>query len=130
MAAGVSVEMVAPGVFVWREGDRVETFHCVRDGGTLHLFWRGAAYRIDEDDARARAAHRSVSGALEAPMPGRVIAVRVAPGQPVTKGQELLVVEAMKMENALRAPRDGVVRSVAARPGDMVSPGLVLVELE
>jgi len=130
VAAGVSVEMVAAGVFVWREGDRVETFHCVRDGGIIHLFWRGTAYRIEEDEERARAAHRSVSGALEAPMPGRVIAVRVARGQSVTKGQELLVVEAMKMENALRAPRDGVVRSVAARPGDMVSPGLVLVELE
>lgn len=126
----MNVERVAPGVFVWRESDRVETFHCVRDGTTIHLFWQGTVYRIEEDETRARAAHRSLSGALEAPMPGRVIAVRVAPGQPVTKGQELLIVEAMKMENALRAPRDGVVRSVAARPGDMVSPGLVLVELE
>jgi 3-methylcrotonyl-CoA carboxylase alpha subunit len=126
----VNVEMIAPGVFVWREGDRVETFHCVGDGGVIHLFWRGTAYRIEEDRAGSRAAQRGVSGALEAPMPGRVIAVRVEPGQAVAKGQELLVVEAMKMENALRAPRDGVVKSVAARPGDMVSPGLVLVELE
>ncbi|PYQ05691.1 MAG: hypothetical protein DMF82_08010 [Acidobacteria bacterium] len=61
--------------------------------------------------------------------PSERLGLRIT-GQPVTKGQELLVVEAMKMENALRAPRDGVVRSVAARPGDMVSPGLVLVELE
>ncbi|HET8645384.1 MAG TPA: biotin/lipoyl-containing protein, partial [Vicinamibacteria bacterium] len=45
-------------------------------------------------------------------------------------GEELLVVEAMKMENALRAPRDGTVKSVAAKVGDMVSPGVVLVELE
>jgi acetyl/propionyl-CoA carboxylase alpha subunit len=115
---------------VWRDGDRVETFHCVRDKHVIHLFWRGAAYRIEEDGDSSRSAHRPVSGALEAPMPGRVIAVRVAPGQAVTKGQELLVVEAMKMENALRAPREGVVRAVAARVGDMVSPGVVLVELE
>ena len=46
------------------------------------------------------------------------------------KGQELLVVEAMKMENALRAPRDGTVKAIRAKPGDMVSPGIVLVELE
>ena len=125
----MSVELVAPGIFVWREGARVETFHCVRDGEIIHLFWRGTAYRIEEDGDRPCSAHRAVSGALEAPMPGRVIAVRVEPGQAVTKGQELLVVEAMKMENALRAPRDGTVKSVAVRPGDMVGAGAVLVEL-
>ena len=126
----MSVELVAPGIFVWREGTRVETFHCVRDGEIIHLFWRGTAYRIEEDGDSLRSAHRAVSGALEAPMPGRVIAVRVEPGQAVTKGQELLVVEAMKMENGLRAPRDGTVKSVAVRPGDMVGAGAVLVELE
>ena len=126
----MSVELVAPGIFVWREGARVETFHCVRDGDVIHLFWRGTAYRLEADGESARSAHRAVSGALEAPMPGRVIAVRVEPGQAVTKGQELVVVEAMKMENALRAPRDGRVRSVAARAGDMVVPGVVLVEIE
>lgn len=126
----MTVEPLGCNTFVWREGDHVETFHCVRDGGVIHLFWRGTAYRIEEDGERPRAAHRALSGALEAPMPGRVIALRVAPGEAVTKGQELLVVEAMKMENALRAPRDGVVRSVTVRPGDMVSPGVVLVELE
>jgi acetyl/propionyl-CoA carboxylase alpha subunit len=125
----VDVESVGPGVFVAHAGDHLETFHCVREGGVIYLFWRGVPYRLEEDSPSARSAHR-VSGALEAPMPGRVIAVRVAPGQAVAKGQELLVVEAMKMENALRAPRAGVVRSVAARPGDMVSPGVVLVELE
>jgi acetyl/propionyl-CoA carboxylase alpha subunit len=124
------IEPLGCNAFVWREGDRVETFHCVRDKHVIHLFWRGAVYRIDEDSERARSAHRPVTGALEAPMPGRVISVRVAPGQAVAKGQELLVVEAMKMENALRAPREGVVKAVAARVGDMVSPGVVLVELE
>ena len=44
-------------------------------------------------------------------MPGKVIAVKVEAGQTVAKGQELLVVEAMKMENAIRAPRDGRVKA-------------------
>jgi 3-methylcrotonyl-CoA carboxylase alpha subunit len=125
-----NVESLGPATFAWRDGHRIETFHCVRDGDAIHLFWRGTTYRLEGDTDGSRAAHRPVPGALEAPMPGRVIAVRVAPGQPVSKGQELLVVEAMKMENALRAPRDGVVKAVTARAGDMVSPGVVLVELE
>ena len=126
----MSIELVAPGIFVWRDGTRVETFHCVRDGDLIHLFWRGTVYRLEEDRESLRSGHRSGSGALEAPMPGRVIAVGVEPGQAVKKGQELLVVEAMKMENALRASRDGIVKSVAVRPGDMVAAGAVLVELE
>ena len=125
------VESVAPGVFVLVRGARRETFHCVREGDLVHLFWRGQAYRLEEDTADRRAAHRHTAAAgLEAPMPGRVIAVKVAPGDTVGRGDELFVVEAMKMENAVRAPREGRVKTVAARVGDMVSPGVVLVELE
>jgi pyruvate carboxylase subunit B len=51
-------------------------------------------------------------------------------GQAVKKGDEVVVVEAMKMENALRAPRDGTIKSVTVQVGDMVGPGAVLVELE
>jgi len=125
-----AVEEIGPGTFLWHEGDRSETFHCVREGDTVHLFWRGAVYRLVQEEEGARAARRHVQGGLEAPMPGKVIAVKAAPGMAVKKGEELLVVEAMKMENAIRAPRDGVIRSVAARVGDMVAPGEVLVEME
>jgi 3-methylcrotonyl-CoA carboxylase alpha subunit len=124
------VEPLGPGVFLFRQGDRREVFHCVRDGDTVHLFWGGRAYRLEEETERSRRAHRHVGGGLEAPMPGKVIAVKVAPGDTVMKGDELLVVEAMKMENAVRAPREGRVKSVSAQVGDMVSPGVVLVELE
>jgi biotin carboxyl carrier protein len=48
----------------------------------------------------------------------------------VKKGQELLVVEAMKMENPIRAPHDGRVARIDARVGEMVGPGQLLVEIE
>jgi 3-methylcrotonyl-CoA carboxylase alpha subunit len=124
------VEPAGAGTFVCSQGDRRQTFHCVRDGDTVHLFWDGRVYRLEEETERSRASHRHVGGGLEAPMPGKVIAVKVAPGDTVGKGDELVVVEAMKMENAVRAPRAGRVKSVSARVGDLVSPGVVLVELE
>jgi acetyl/propionyl-CoA carboxylase alpha subunit len=126
----VALEAVSPGVFVVREGERVRAFHCVVEGKKVHLFWEGVAYVLERVDEGGRPAARHGAEGLEAPMPGRVIAVRVAPGQRVVRGEELLVIEAMKMENSLRAPRDGVVSSVAANVGDMVAPGAVLVELE
>jgi biotin carboxyl carrier protein len=63
-------------------------------------------------------------------MPGKVIKVSVTAGQRVAKGDEVLVVEAMKMENALRAPRAGTVTAIRAAVGDMVAPGALLVDLE
>jgi 3-methylcrotonyl-CoA carboxylase alpha subunit len=125
-----ALEEPEPGVFVMRDGTHVVTFHVARAGDTVHLFWDGVAYALSEEREGTRPARRQESGALEAPMPGRVAALKVAPGQAVRRGDELVVVEAMKMENALRAPRDGVVRVVHVATGDMVAPGRALLEIE
>jgi 3-methylcrotonyl-CoA carboxylase alpha subunit len=122
--------LAAPGILVARDGTRLVTLHFAREGQTVHLFWDGVAYSLAEEHEGARSSRRQEGGALEAPMPGRVAAVRVVPGQRVAKGEELVVVEAMKMENALRAPRDGRVAAVHVKTGDMVAPGRDLVELE
>jgi len=126
----LALEPWGPGAFVVRTGERAVPLHLARDGRVIHLSWDGVVYALEEEREGARAATRHDPGALEAPMPGRVAAVRVAPGQRVAKGEELLVVEAMKMENALRAPRDGVVRAVHVAAGDMVAPGRALVEVD
>lgn len=130
MSGALAVERVRDGVFVATVDGRHVPFLCVRDGARTWLHWDGVTYVLEDEDDGARGGQRGHAHGLEAPMPGRVIAVKVAPGQAVVKGEEVLVVEAMKMENALRAPRDGVVKAVSARVGDMVSPGTVLVELE
>jgi acetyl/propionyl-CoA carboxylase alpha subunit len=130
-ALDLEVTRLGPGAFVWRGADgSVEIFYCVRDGRVVHLAWRGATYRIEEREEGASTHTRPTHGALEAPMPGKVMAVRVGVGQRVAKGAEVLVVEAMKMENAIRAPHDGVVKGVFVKEGDAVVPGVVLVELE
>ncbi len=124
-----TVEETSPGTYVLREGARGRTFHCVREGETIHLWWEGVAYRLREEGEGRRAPARHQETGLTAPMPGRVIAVKVKPGRSVARGEDLVVVESMKMENTLRAPRDGVVKSVSVAKGDMVGPGQVLVEL-
>ena len=69
-------------------------------------------------------------GRIVAPMPGRVVIVKSSPGQAVKAGQELLVIEAMKMELAIKSPRDGVVAAVHATAGDFVDADTVLATLE
>jgi biotin carboxyl carrier protein len=69
-------------------------------------------------------------GALTAPMPGVVLSVEATPGMTVSRGQTLLVLEAMKMKNALCAEADGVVARIAVAAGDQVRHGDVLVEFE
>ncbi|HUD29550.1 MAG TPA: biotin/lipoyl-containing protein, partial [Novosphingobium sp.] len=70
------------------------------------------------------------SGAIVAPMPGKVIAVDVSAGQAVTKGQKLLTLEAMKMEHTLTAPFDGVVAELNAVAGQQVQVDALLVKIE
>jgi acetyl/propionyl-CoA carboxylase alpha subunit len=65
---------------------------------------------------------------LKAPMPGLIIDVRVQPGQAVQKGDPLLVLEAMKMENILKAPADGTVASIKVELRANVTKGQVLVQ--
>ena len=69
-------------------------------------------------------------GAIISPMPGKIIALEVAAGEAVTKGQKLLTLEAMKMEHSLVAPFDGTVAELNAQAGAQVSEGALLARIE
>ncbi len=64
---------------------------------------------------------------ISAPMPGKVIAVKVSVGDKVKKGQEMVIVEAMKMHNPVLAATDGVVREIYVTPGEPIKTGAELV---
>ena len=81
------------------------------------------------EGALRHAAHAAGSAVVKAPMPGKVLDVRVAPGDHVTGGQVLLVLEAMKMENTVSAPAAGTVNAVLVAIGQQVQRGEALVEL-
>ena len=67
---------------------------------------------------------------IKAPMPGTIMDIKVSGGQSVKKGDVLLILEAMKMENEIMAPRDGVVASVMTSKGAQVNSGDALVALQ
>lgn len=67
---------------------------------------------------------------LRSPMPGLVIKVMVQPGDQLKKGDPLLVLEAMKMENVLKAPADVTVKQILAQPGQAVEKNAVLVRFD
>jgi acetyl/propionyl-CoA carboxylase alpha subunit len=99
------------------------------DGVTV-LFEGGEAYVISSrPQVRDLAALAAGDGEIRSPRPGKVVSVSTGLGARVTKGQVLLVLEAMKMEHALTAPFDGVVEVLSVSTGDQVSEGVTLARL-
>ncbi len=90
-----------------------------------------------EEAARARlhglagaSHHHEGPTAVAAPMPGLVIGLPVAVGQAVKRGETVVILQAMKMENELRAPRDGTVKEIKVSTGETVAMGQALLTLE
>jgi 3-methylcrotonyl-CoA carboxylase alpha subunit len=111
-----------------RLADRSISADVVRDGDDLHTFARGRHRVLTLLDPIAHAAEgEEGANLLTAPMPGKVIAVHVAPGAQVTKGTSLLVMEAMKMEHTIVAPADGTIGEILYGVGDQVAEGAELV---
>ena len=71
-----------------------------------------------------------VVNAIKAPMPGLILEINVAVGQEVQEGDNLLILEAMKMENSFDSPRAGVIKSIAVEKGQAVDKGQLLIEFE
>ena len=104
------------------------------DGGIDYtLFMDGGSLRlrlIDPLDVTQYEATASADAMVRAPLPGKIIDLRVKAGDTVSKGQALLVLEAMKMEHTLAAPADGTVKSLRYAVGEQVAEGAELVEFE
>ena len=115
--------------FVARRGDQRGRYALSLDGR------RFAVEALDERtrtirDLSAASAAAAGPAPLVAPMPGLIVRVNVQPGDQVSAGQGLVVMEAMKMENELRTQSGGTVKAVHAAAGTAVEKGALLVELE
>lgn len=101
----------------------------VVDGWRIEVEVEPERRAVLRERARRGAGAASKGGPVEvrAIIPGRVVAVSVGPGDDVEAGQQILVVEAMKMQNELRAPREGSVERVGVAVGDTIEVGDLLV---
>jgi len=111
------------------DGHKVEA-HISTDGMRRWVSVGGKTLVFEKTSSQRRdGAGGYNSGRLTAPMPGQVRAVNVAVGDAVTKGQTLLVLEAMKMEIRIQATTDGVVERLAVAQGETVEREQVLIEI-
>jgi len=128
----IDVRRPEPGVLnLLMEGRSVECGVVPTDEG-FDIDVSGAFAEVQVVDPRKKALRTAAGaggGALRTQMPGRVVRVLVAEGDQVEKGQPMVVVEAMKMENELKAPAAGAVRRLLVKPGDLVEARAVLAEL-
>lgn len=90
------------------------------NNGETHVLLRGRLYAARVEDERASRLSRSAGGlhagsgevTMKSPMPGLIVSIAVSEGEAVKKGQTIVVLESMKMENELKAPRDGTIASI------------------
>jgi propionyl-CoA carboxylase alpha chain len=126
----VRVRHAGEGWIDLEEGGRRHRLHVFRHGHRVWVQGPGGDVALTAVPRFPDAEPEIVAGGLVAPMPGTVLAVHVTPGDSVTAGQPLMIVEAMKMEHRITAPHSGVVGEVRAHRGDQVSGGDLLAVIE
>lgn len=123
------VTALGGGWYLVDDGEKRWRVAVAGTGDTQWVFVNGQVGTVEAPKSGRRRGKKSDAGVMS-PMPATVVAIHVAPGQAVTEGELLIVLEAMKMELPIRAPRDGVVKTVACAKGDLVPPGVNLLEFE
>ena len=112
------------------DGERV-TAYISSDNAKRWVTINGRTYLLTKQSGARKSGggHHHAAGELTAPMPGQVRAVNVSEGDTVTKGQTLLVLEAMKMEIRIQSPSDGTVRKLLVKQGQTVEREQMLIEI-
>ena len=111
--------------------------YIARGDENWQVLLRGRLYPITVEDEREKRLRAAAGGGvaesgefiLKAPMPGLVVAVPVSEGQQIKKGQVILILESMKMQNELKAPRDGTVQRVKVKAGESVEQKQTLLSV-
>jgi biotin carboxyl carrier protein len=102
---------------------------------TVNTFFQSFDLEIVDPQTRYLRSRNQLASAdagnqIKVPMPGKVVDVYVKEGEPVTAGQTLVIVSAMKMESEYKAGRDGIVKKVLVQPGETVDSDQIMIVLE
>jgi biotin carboxyl carrier protein len=118
------------------DGESFEALVYPSENG-VQVLVHGRLFDFTVEDERQRRLRQSSGGAalqsgeyqLKAPMPGLIVAIPVEEGQEIQSGDDLIILESMKMQNELKAPRDGTVSRIRVKAGDNVDQNQVLLTL-
>jgi pyruvate carboxylase subunit B len=117
---------VEPGVYSVLLGEK--SYEIRLEGDTAEC--RGVTVELPEAAGGRHTKRAAGASNISSNMPGKVVRLLVADGDAVEAGQEVIVVEAMKMQNEMKAPKAGVVRGLKAKPGDTVAAKKVIARIE
>jgi pyruvate carboxylase subunit B len=114
------------------------TVFVAEDKTKKYISVQGEQFCIEEAKSEAETETRSVAEAatlkgiptISSPMPGKIVKILVREGDKVRKGQGLVIVEAMKMENEIRSPGAGIVKKINFKEGNLVDTADPIIELE
>lgn len=110
-----------------------KSVYYIRNKDGIHVNSEGTSYTFSQSGGpgvRHQHAGTTKSDSVMSPMPGLVVKIPVNPGDEVSEGATLAIVEAMKMQNELRAPRKGIVKKINFKEGEQVDALQPIVELE
>ncbi len=119
------------------DGKSYESFISESDEG-WQVLMRGKQYQITVEDEREKRLRAAAGGGvaeggefnLKAPMPGLVVAIPVSEGQEIKKGQVLIILESMKMQNELKSPKDGIAERIRVKAGESVEQKQALLSVK
>ncbi len=126
----IQADFVGPGKIQFRWQNRLYKAVVAQEGDERFVFFQGQVYRLSRRDEGVPQIEASAGDPLSAPMPGRVVEICVKEGDVVEESQDLVVLEAMKMETRILAPFIGLVTKINFKAGDQVNQGDILIELE
>jgi len=119
------------------DGRSHEAYIYQGEDNNWQVLLRGRLYPITVEDEREKRLRAAAGGGvaetgefhLRAPMPGLVVAIPVTEGQAIKKGQVILILESMKMQNEIKAPRDGVIGRIRVKAGESVEQKQTLLSV-